>query len=197
MNDDRELRRALHEMILDVMDTGGGPPEEAAEAVCEVYPDLRAMYGTDRILRLAMRIFGAELPLLSRAYTALFAHFNRRYFDGRLPRYGVRVFYNVESVDGTGCICASTNLIRLRVTRDERWMISNLLQLMADISADSNEDQLSKEMERLRNIGAPAAAETEPGTWIHPSEIRCAEASELVRRIVTAGPVGEEMSQFD
>jgi hypothetical protein len=184
MNRDQELKRAVHKMFIAVMDNGGGTAEDVADIICELYPNLSATYGKDHIQRLVVLRLHAELPTLSRAYTAVFAHFNSRYFDNRLPQYVISVVYDVDSEDGIGCICANLNLIRLRVTENERWMIANLLCLMAGVAVESDKDQWRKELERLREAEAPVATETEPRTLMVPSETQCAEALAVVGRII-------------
>jgi hypothetical protein len=97
------------------------------------------------------------------------------------------VFYVVDSVDGTGCVWSSIKVIRLRVTGDERWMIGNLVKLMAAVSANFNETQWRNEMGRLRELGAPVETEIRPGTWNRPGKAQCATALELVGQIILTG----------
>jgi hypothetical protein len=192
VNHEQELKRAVHNMLVDLLDNGGGTPEEAAKILCDIDSDLEAKFGRDYIERVATLMSQAELSVLSRAYTALFRQFNEQYFASRLPQYSVRVFYDVDSVDGTGCVWSSMKVIRLRVTGDERWMIANLLKLMAAVSANFNEAQRRNEMGRLRELGAPVETEVRPGTWNRPGEAQCAKALALLGRIIlTCDPLAQ------
>ena len=198
MNHELELKRAVQSTILDVMDSGGGTVDDVIAAMHEVYPNMCDVYGTGYINGVVKAMFYAELPVVSKAYTALFAQFNRQYFTGRLPEYEVKVFYNVSCGLGCGCICPDIRLIRLRLTRDKRWMISNLLELMAPMVAVYNKEELQKEMNRLNEIGAPVSVETAPGVWGRFGDEKYAEAFGLLgRTIAAANPRGEEMSVFE
>src|SRR5437899_1907667 len=50
-------------------------------------------------------------------------------------------------------------------------MIANLLSMMVEVAATSNEDQCRNEMKRLHQMGAPIRKETEHGYWECPREI--------------------------
>jgi hypothetical protein len=80
VNHEQELKRAVHNMIVELMDNGGGTPEEAAKILCDIDSDLNVVFGRDYIERLAKLMSQTELSVLSRAYTALFGQFNKQYF---------------------------------------------------------------------------------------------------------------------
>ena len=54
MNEELELKRAVHSTILDVMDTGGGTVHDVIAAIHEIYPNMCDVYGSGYVNRVVL-----------------------------------------------------------------------------------------------------------------------------------------------
>jgi len=142
----------------------------------------------DFIINEIEEISEQEIPTLSRAYSALYDRFNEKYFDGKLPRYRVRVFYNI-GLDHEGnvlntTIDSSEKLIRLRITKWETRMVTWLLRVMVRVAVNFDHSKEQIERDRLGEFGAPVNTAFKDGLGEPDSCVECAEALGFVHRIV-------------
>lgn len=160
-----DLKWALHEVILELMELGGTTPSVAAEEVCKDWPDLAAKYGEERIEQVARTMVDTDLPEASKHYSALFAKYNSKYFDSQLPRYRVIVKYDLDPDRYTvkeylsprdGFIDFEREEIHIRLSLEDQITDAALIREMAHAATTVHcGGDWNTEMHRLVAAGAP------------------------------------------
>ncbi len=139
--------------------------ECVAMAVCDGRPELEKRYGWDHIQALAGFLLAAEIRPASARFQSLFDYWNDGFFSNRLPRYCVRVVFDIHTFadEPVPEIGACSGLIRFAERciyirhEEERMMQGMLVHEMAHAATNGEHDEpWNAEMRRLSQAGAPA-----------------------------------------
>jgi hypothetical protein len=144
------------------MECGGGTnPYETFDVVVEDQPDLYDVLGKECILALCEELHRSEDAAQSESCGVRFSHLNNKYFDGRLEDYRVRVVYDLWFwLSEHSHIDLAGRQIFLQVTKDACFYDVDCLLIhhMAHAATGTTTDddhEWQREMERLKNLGAP------------------------------------------
>jgi hypothetical protein len=174
LNPDRAealLRPILKYWIVVLMDCGGTSPKTTSEFVAQEEPELVNAVSAERVLVLCQELHRSEDPARSEWYGVTLHQFNKRYFDGRLGDYRVRVVYDTgfwTSQSRAGDLLSHIDLagreIILAFTQNASWhqMECELIHQMAHAATGSSTDHGDRwlqEMKRLKDLGAPVSEE--------------------------------------
>jgi hypothetical protein len=152
--------------IVESNDCGGTGAHDAAEAICEDNPELRQCYGQQYIEAVAQSLLGADIVSLSAQYTQRFAEFNSRYFGNQLPKYEVRVVFDLHTVANEpvyggsvsgGLIRFEERFIYIRYTNDHLMIETLVHEMVHAATSGEHDDRWLEEMKRLHESGAPVA----------------------------------------
>jgi hypothetical protein len=159
-----ELLNAVADTIVELIYIYRTNAECATMAVCEDHPDLEKRYGWEYIEALAEFVLAAELPGISARLQELFDEWNAVYFWNRLPKYSIRVVFDIHTFaqEPVPDIGACSGLIRVAEQyiyiryEEEELMRGMLVHEMAHAATDGNHDEpWNTEMRRLSQAGAP------------------------------------------
>jgi hypothetical protein len=158
------LRKLATDLIVELMDCGGGKPEDTCRSIAEDAPGLWAKFGPTCILNLVKEIQYAELPEESARLQGMFQIFNDQYFDGRLPKFIVRVVYDVAFWDGrkggesdSGFVDFDRQLITIGYAADGSEPKMLLFHMARAVNPPGHywDEAWSQEIRRLLALGAP------------------------------------------
>ena len=165
------MKQIVRDMTVELMDYGGTTPEATRDSVVEDFPELTEAFGDDRLLTLCKVVLESIDPAESARLQKLFRIFNVEYFSERLGDYEVLAVYDVGHWEGnfsgevtSGYTDHGRSRIFIGMTKRRAALPSLLLHHMAHaLTATSDDDEIwTAEMERLRNLGAPADGELIP-----------------------------------
>jgi len=166
------LLQVIKAQIIMLMDYGGAAPLDTLDAVAEEAPEIFDCFEERHILALCREVQQRELPVESARFQKMFGKFNRKYFDGQLQEYTVRVVYDVnfwvgepsrDAIDGY--FVPEGLRIFLRLSFDRRAMIRILIHEMVHVAAGPGHGQkFITEMKRLKAMGVPVE-KWSPPAW--------------------------------
>ena len=161
-----ELTRALHQTAVETIQMCTDAPMEAFLIGFEgEYPVLFNSYGRRYIKNKAKGFLSVEFVELSEILSVLYEEFNCRFFEGRLPRYRVKVMHNIpvprsrDTSPESAQVSMERQEIAIQYNGWPNHMLGRLVGFMAYIRIGGEPAALEHELDRLRRVGAPTPDE--------------------------------------
>jgi hypothetical protein len=170
LNDSEKITALVEAAVMVLRDFGAVDAESVSQVLKGYAPEIWHRFGAQYVESLAQRTFQSEDREASLRFTEFFEIFNGKYFDDQLPPYQVRAVFLLENwiarefVRGPeiGAIDLESRCIYvcLQENCEEVYssdMVDSLLRLMARaaIGPQQNDEALTRELRRLRGLGAP------------------------------------------